>query len=277
MMMSLCLFACGDKDSETETEPEPAPGIENIQVTHHDRTVDAVIYRPNASRFPVVILSHGFNGSKADFDGVARYLLDYGICSIAIQFCGSGASDTSGFPTTGMTLFTEKEDLIAVMDYAKALKWYNGSMFLFGGSQGGMVSAMAGHERAADIKGMVLMFPGFSIPDDWNGSNHYPPANYPTYESIPAVIPWWGVNLGRDFVWTLRGLDIYAEMPSFTKPVLLMHGTSDPIVPYSYSQRASTTYPNAELISYPGEGHGFTPSTMMDVQEQLQFFIEDNT
>ena len=168
-----------------------------------------------------------------------------------------------------MTLFTEQEDLFAVMDYVKELPWFNGELFLFGGSQGGMVSAMAAQARQSEVTGMALLFPGFSIPDDWN-------TRYPDDASVPEAIDWWGVTLGRNFVLTLRDLDIYQGMPQFTAPVLLMHGTNDAIVPYRYSERAAQTYPNAELVTYRGEGHGFTPSTMVDVNERTLNFILDH-
>ena len=267
MLMSLCLFACGEEPQETP--PEPDPGVETVEITHHGRTVEADVYRPDASRFPIVIFSHGYNGSKKDFKESAEFLMDQGIGAITLTFCGSGASDKSGFPTTDMTLFTEQEDLSAVVDYAKSLKWFNGSLYLLGGSQGGMVSAMVGQERQADIKGMILLFPGFCIPDDWN-------SRYPNDDAVPATIDWWGVKLGRNFVLSMRGLDIYEKMDAFTKPVLLMHGTKDDIVPLSYSQRAEETYPNAELVTYEGEGHGFQPMTMRDVEKRLFDFIEEN-
>ena len=167
-----------------------------------------------------------------------------------------------------MTLFTEKEDLIAVMNYAKSLEWFDGNLFLLGGSQGGMVSAMAAEERATDLKGMVLLFPGFCIPDDWN-------TRYPNDNRVPATIPWWGVTLGKNFVLTLRDLDIYENMAAFTQPVLLMHGTNDTTVPIRYSQRAAETYPNAELVTYPSEGHGFTSATMRKVNNKLLDFVQD--
>ena len=250
------------------TAPAPNPGIEEKTLTHHGRTMDFVEYRPDAGRFPVVIFSHGYNGSLNDFDGTARFLSDYGIGSVALTFCGSGANDKSGFPTTQMTLFTERDDLSAMMDYVRAQAWFDGNLFLFGGSQGGMVSAMAAHERPADVAGMVLLFPGFSIPDDWN-------TRYPDDASVPETIDWWGVTLGRDFVLTLRGLNIYEDMATFSAPVLLMHGMNDTIVPYSYSERAAETYPNAELVTYSGEGHGFSPSTMNDVNERTLSFLDN--
>ena len=132
--------------------------------------------------------------------------MDNGIASITFTFCGSGGRDPSGFGTTNMTLFTEKEDLSAMIDYAKQIKGFNGSLYLLGGSQGGMVSAMAAEERATDIKGMALLFPGFCIPDDWSNT-HYPIDRYPTAESIPESIDFWSVKLGRNFVLTMRDVE----------------------------------------------------------------------
>ena len=251
---------------------ELAPGKTAIHVDHHGRTVYGDAYIPEAESFPLVIFSHGYNGYQDDFKEPAAYLMGNGAASITFTFCGSGERDPSGFGTTNMTLFTEKEDLSALIDYAKQIKGFNGSLYLFGGSQGGMVSAMAAEERAADIKGMVLLFPGFSIPDAWNNTQ-YPIDRYPTPESIPESIDFWGVTLGRNFVLTMRGLDIYANMADFRNPVLIMHGTNDAVIPISGSRRAAETYPNAELIAYHGEGHGFTPGAMRDVETKLLSFV----
>ena len=290
--MSLCLASCGEKNEAVEKDDkmEKIDGTENvdeaekaefesgrtaIQVEHHGRTVHGDVFIPEEDSFPLVIFSHGYNGYKDDFRDSANYMMDNGIASITFTFCGSGGRDPSGFGTTNMTLYTEREDLSALIDYAKQIKGFNGSLYLLGGSQGGMVSAMAAEEREADINGMVLLFPAFSIPDNWNNTN-YPIDRYPTPESIPESFDFWGVELGRNFVLTLRDLDIYANMADFQKPVLILHGTNDTIVPISYSQRAAETYPNAELVTYKGEGHGFTPGTMRDMEEKLLDFIDDN-
>lgn len=302
--MSLSLAACGESNGEAEKEhntemtseagntaetentsgTENAAGAENvelkpgrtaIQVEHHGRTVSGDIFIPEEESFPLVIFSHGYNGYKDDFRDSANNMMDNGIASITFTFCGSGGRDTSGFGTTNMTLFTEKEDLTALIDYAKQIKGFNGSLYLLGGSQGGIVSAMAAEEWEADIKGMVLLFPAFNIPDNWTKTN-YPIDRYPTPESIPESFDFWGVKLGRNFVVTMRDFDVYANMADIQKPVLILHGTNDNIVPISYSQRAVKTYPNAELVTYKGEGHGFTPGTMQDVEERLLDFINDN-
>ena len=274
MMLSLCLFACGEKEDEVE-KVELEAGTTAIYVVHHERTVYGDAYIPEAESFPIVILSHGYNGYKDDFKNEAELLMQNGIGAITLTFCGSGGRDPSGFGTKNMTLFTEKEDLIAVMDYAKRIKGFDGSLFLLGGSQGGMISAMAAEDRPNDLKGMILLYPGLSIPDDWNNRN-FPVSQYPTAESIPESIDWWGVTLGRNFVVTLRDLDIYKDMANFTKPVLIMHDPSDGLVPIDCSQRAVNTYPHAELIEYPGKGHGFTPTSIPDAKARMLAFLNDN-
>lgn len=256
-------FSCKD---QTKTPPHPTAERQRVRIEHRGRTIDAVLYRPAREKFPLVIFSHGYNGCRDDFRASAEFLLRRGIGSILFTFCGSGARDTSGFPTTRMTLFTEEQDLLAVTDYAKTLPPFDGNLFLFGCSQGGMVTAMAAAKRQDELCGIALLFPAFCIPDDWN-------KRYPLDASVPAVIDWWGVQLGKDFVLTLRELDVYADMPSFRKPVLLFHGSDDAVVPVAYSDRASKLYPSVCYKTYVGQGHGFDPACMQDVHTRLLDFV----
>lgn len=297
LLTAVGLTACGERapEKEDEQEKQEAPeiqeengeeteqpeqseqselvkGVNAVEVEHHERTVYADVYIPDADEFPLVIFSHGYNGYKDDFKTDARFLMDEGVASITFTFCGSGARDESGFGTTNMTLFTEREDLEALMDYAKTISGFNGELYLFGGSQGGMVSAMAAQSRPDDITGLVLIFPAFSIPDDWN--SRYPKSEYPDAEDMPETIPWWGVDLGRDFAVTARDFDIYENMAEFTKPVMIFHGTADNIVNISYSKRASELYPNCWYKTYAGAGHGFTPALMVEVDDYLLEFIQ---
>ncbi len=265
MMMPFGIFGCAEA---AKPIPDPDPGVENISIEHSGRAIDATVYRPDATHFPVVVFSHGFNGYKDDFRDTAELLMQNGIGSITFTFCGSGTRDTSGMSTTEMTLYTERDDLSAVMDYARAMPWFDGTLVLFGGSQGGMVSAMAAQERMDDVAALMLIFPAFNIPDDWN-------SRYPTEESIPDSANVWGVTLGKNFFLTLRDLNIYTPMPEFTKPVRIFHGTADTIVPIRYSERASTTYPSATLTTLAGEGHGFSAAGMQQVNRALLTLMQE--
>ena len=76
-----------------------------------------------------------------------KYLADAKIASVACTFCGGSTRDESGFPTTQMTLFTEKEDLMAILESMEQRPNINKKqIFLFGASQGGLISAMVAEE-----------------------------------------------------------------------------------------------------------------------------------
>lgn len=233
-----------------------------IQITHHGRTVNAACYQPDKEgRFPFVIYSHGYNGHQTDFDGSANYLAQNGIASVCITFCGGSTRDISGFPTTEMTLFTEKEDLDAVIDEVRSWDCADRqNLYLFGASQGGMVSALSAEEKSADIRALILLFPAFCIADDWN-------ARFRNLEDIPESEELWGMVLGRRFFETIRGFRIRERIGRFPGKVLIMHGTQDSVVSMDYAVWAAGCYPSARLELFEGEGHGFSEEASRRVDE----------
>jgi len=67
------------------------------------------------------------------------------------------------------------------------------------------------------------------------------------------------VPLGRKYFTELRTIDAFAVMPQYTRPVLLLHGDKDPVVPVSDSEKAVEVYPDARLKIIKDTGHGFKP------------------
>ena len=62
-------------------------------------------------------------------------------------------------------------------------------------------------------------------------------------------------------------------LPPIPARSLILHGGKDPIVPLSYSERAVEVLKNAELIVYPGQGHGFMGSQRNHaMQTEAAFF-----
>lgn len=241
-----------------------------IKIPHHGRIIDGTEYRPEGEgRFPIVIFSHGFNGHQSDFGHMTGLLAENGIGSFCFNFCGGGTRDTSGFPTTKMSLVTEKEDLSAVLDEVRSWSWVDtGRIYLFGSSQGGMVSALVAEKRGEQIKSLILQYPAFCIADDWQ-------KRFPKKEDIPNQIHLWDVTLGRAFFEAVRDFGIEEQTGKFDKPVLIMHGTEDAVVPISYSERAVERYPNARLEIFTGEGHGFTPEGDQRAAEMVLAFIRE--
>lgn len=169
-----------------------------------------------------------------------------------------------------MSLFTEKEDLVAVLESVK--KWDRvdkNNIFVLGMSQGGAVSALAADEHAEDIRGLVLVFPAFCIPDDWNKW-------FPTRESIPDRYEFWEVTLGRPYIEAVHGYDIYEHIGKYDREVLIFHGDKDEVVPIRYGLRAAELYPNAKIEVYEGEGHGFSEPYHWRVVEKTYELVMKN-
>ena len=128
--------------------------------------------------------------------------------------------------------YTEKEDLCAVIDEIK--NWDNvdpDNIFLFGASQGGLITGLVADDYVEEIKGILLLFPALCIADDWN-------KKFPTLDSIPEIHDLWGVTLGRIFFETIHGYDVFEHIGKFNKNVLIFHGDQDEVVALKYGEES---------------------------------------
>lgn len=243
--------------------------ISNIK--HHGREIYGVSYRPDGNaKYPMVIFSHGFNGIHEDFDKMSSYLAEKGVGSYCFDFCGGSIRSKSDLKTTEMTLFTEQEDLSAIIESVKQWDWIDKErIFLFGGSMGGLISALVADVYREDIKGLLLLFPALGIADQWNNV-------FPTLESIPDEHELWGVPLGKAFFATILGYDVFEHIGKYDKEVLIFHGDQDDIASIEYGKKASELYPRARIEVFSGEGHGFTEAGNARVTEMTYAFVKAN-
>lgn len=235
----------------------------DITVSHHGRRVVGRAFLPEAGKCPLVIFSHGFNGSGDDFLEPARLLADSGIGAVIYDFCGGSLCSKSDLRSEDMTVFSEKEDLLAVLAAARSWETVDGkNVFLFGASMGGLVTAMAAEEYPEQIRAMALLYPALCVADDWN-------RRFPNADDIPDREELWGMTLGRAFFETLRGFSVFERIGAYPGPVLIFHGDRDEIVPLAYSKSAQKLYRNARLEVFPDEGHGFSPASGEMVWQML--------
>ncbi|MDQ0230303.1 alpha/beta hydrolase family protein [Metabacillus malikii] len=243
----------------------------DMKINHLGRDIFGVSYMPNKmDKCPVVIFSHGYNGTNDDFKMNSEFLASNGIGAFCFDFCGGSVKSKSDLETTEMTIFTEKEDLCAVIHYLR--DWKNvdsDNIFLFGGSQGGLVTALAADENIEKIKGMLLLYPALGIAENWNGK-------FPTLDSIPDTYELWGMTLGRNFFESLHGYSIFEHIGKFNKQVLIFHGDQDEIVPLEYGEKAANLYPHARIEVLAGEGHGFSESGNKIVSQMTYEFVKAN-
>ena len=131
-----------------------------------------------------------------------------------------------------------------------------------GGSPDGANAALAAEERSDRLRGMILYFPAFNIPEDWR-------SRFRSAEEIPETYPFWGLTLGRDFFVSMRDFVPFGHVGGFPGPVLIFQGDQDQIVSLAVAQRAAQRYPQASLTVLPGEGHGFSPASAAQVMETV--------
>ena len=222
-------------------------------------TIEGRLYVPTAPApdgpVPLVVCSHGLLGSVGDLDPVARALAGVGLASYCIAFRNGGpeAGDT-----TRMSIMTEVADLEAVLTAARSAAggWEvvdPQRIVLHGVSQGGAVSTITAARHPQEVAGLALWYPAFSIADDLHQV-------FGSLDEVPETITAGQYSLGRVYAEDIWDYDVYADMPRYTSPVLIVHGTADTTSPISYSERAAQTFPDASLVTIDDAGHGFSGS-----------------
>ena len=171
---------------------------------------------------------------------------------------------------TEMSVRTEEQDLLAVME--KVLKEPEidpDRLFLFGRSQGGLVSAMAAAEKPEMVRGMILFYPAFSIPS--LALEKYPDGN------VPETMQFLNATIGRKYYLDAVSLPVGKIQESYPGPVLIIHGQQDDTVMPQISEEAMEHYRNAELIRLEKAGHGFTGTDFETAAEKAVDFLRRNT
>lgn len=211
----------------------------------------------HTDKYPAIIISHEFLvNASYETDRYAQLLSKWGYATFVFDFCGGSKNSRSQGQSLDMTVFTEVDDLHAVLDYVKSLDTVDSSqIYLMGNSQGGFVSALVASQRPQDVKGLVLFYPALCIPDysrqgDVLGSKFDP-------HHIPESVVVWNMAIGKNYFESVMDLDAYKAISAYQGPVLITHGTSDGTVPYDFSVRAKEAYSNCELVLINGAGHGY--------------------
>ncbi len=248
---------------------DQAVTVVGVTIPCGNRKIYGEVYLPGTEgKCPAVIMSHGYNGSHKDYVEEGMTFASHGFLAIAFDFCGGTVRSKSSGKTTEMTIDSEREDLLAVLDYVKSMEKVDREhIFLMGASQGGFVSALAAAVRPEEISGLAMYYPALCIPDDWTGK-------FLDKNDIPEELELWGNTLGRGFFQSVYGMDVFGTIGAYSGRVLIIHGDQDSVVPLAYSERAKEVYRNAQLVVYPGEDHGFRPDKRTEAIRLVLEFMQ---
>ena len=235
-------------------------------------TIRGHLYRAAEGTLPPVILCHGFGADETSNRVYAEELAKQGYAAYAFDFCGGGRRTKSDGSTAEMTVFTEIKDLRSVMDYVKQQPDIDASrLTLLGCSQGGAVCAMTAKLYPDEIWKLVLFYPALCIPDDARVGKmlfaRFDPKN------LPPILCRFPMKLGACYASSVMEMDIFNEIGGFNGPVMLIHGTKDKVVDISYSNKASTLYPNCTYYVLEKAGHGFRGKRDREAIGALRMFL----
>lgn len=225
-------------------------------------------------KYPLVIICHGFTGNCESLleNTLAKDILANGMAALRFDFNGHGKSEGR---FQDMTVVNEIEDLKNVIAWAQEQPWVE-SISLIGHSQGGVVVSMVAGELGDNvIKSEVLMAPAAVLRDDALRGNtmgtFYDPWNLTSdFIELPGPPDVEPLKLGRNYIETAMNLAIYETARNYTGPTLIVHGTHDRVVPFTYAERYDHELPKSELRLIEGDDHGFSQS-----YEQTCQFIAD--
>ena len=251
-------------------------------------------FRPaEGERFPVAVVSHEFMANRLFTMRYARLLASLGYAAFCYDFSGGCIVGASQGKTTDMTVFTEMEDLKAVIAYARAQPYADPDrLLLMGCSQGGLVTALTAAEPETKAEAIILFYPALSIPDDARKGSMMSARFDP--ENIPETMRCGPMKLGRDYAASVLDLDPFSAISAFHGDVLIVHGNADTLVDISYSRRAYDAYcasaetalqageitviPQIAFHEVDGAGHIFTrPRHNQDAVQAVTAFLADRS
>lgn len=227
--------------------------------------LNTIVEKPQMKKnekLPVIIICHGFGSdcNRPLLKAIASDVVEQGMIAIRFDFNGCGKSDGL---FQNMTVPSEIDDLKCVIDWANHQPWTK-DISLVGHSQGGVVVSMVAGELGADkIKCEALLAAAAVLRDDairgtTQGASYDPYNMTGDYVELPPRMDGQTLKVGRNYINTAMNLPIYETAANYTGPALIIHGTHDQIVPYTYSERYHEKLKDSEIRLISDDNHTFS-------------------
>lgn len=139
-----------------------------VRTGGHTLYGELLLPRGKSGPLPTVICCAGF-GTSFRFckKTIGMCLAMSGFAAYCFDFYGGREGSKSGGSMLEMSIFTERDDLSAVIEHIKTLDVVDQeNLFLLGESQGGCVAGITAPRHRGDVRAMVQYYPAYCIPDD---------------------------------------------------------------------------------------------------------------
>lgn len=273
----------GVKELETYTQVLGRNGAENrpvVPFTFQGRALrDAEMIR-DQGRFPLVILSHGYVGSRFLFTYLAENLASKGYVVVAIDHTDSTYKDAGNFTST---LVNRPSDQLFVLDEMERLSTGTDTHFFSGlvdtakvgligysmGGYGGLNTCGAGFSQNA-IAFFKSMTGGSDALDKRSmDSETYKNSKDPDRITAFVALAPWGMANG---VWDSEGL------AGLKTPTLFVAGSEDDISGYEKGIKAiyeGAVNSNRYLLTYINARHNVAPNPPVEATMQEGLHIDE--
>jgi hypothetical protein len=200
---------------------------------------------PHSDSRAVIVMFHGYHGSKSELLPEAKAFHDFGCALLLVDFRGSGGSTGN---TTTLGHF-EAADVASTTELARQLAG-DKPIVLYGGSMGAVAILRAIAREAVRPSGIVIECPFDRLLT--TVENRFTAMNLPSFPCAELLVFWGGIQLGMNGF--AHNPSAYAA--SVRCPALLMHGAEDKRVNVAevkaiYAGLAG----QKQLEIFPGVGH----------------------
>lgn len=243
----------------------------------------ATLTRPAGDPAPVVLMLHGFTGSRDELvipstgQGIFRHtaarLAQQGFASLRIDFRGSGES-TADFTYEQTTFEGQITDALAAVDYLNGLDTVDGGdIYLIGWSQGGLVaSAVAG--RSDQLDAVALWQAVGDVDGTYGGilgaETLARGKAAAADETLTATLPWGAeIQLNGAFFDGIETIDPMAEIASYDGPLFITQGMTDTTVLPQSAAAFIDAHDGAEQMWTAEMDHVFNAFATTDTLDQM--------
>ncbi|UDM79872.1 alpha/beta hydrolase family protein [Vagococcus fluvialis] len=250
----------------TEVAVEKKESIQLVEekvVSERKTEIPASIVLPvdTSKEVPLVVLAHGFMGSRDEAGGfteVSEKLAENGIASIRIDFPGCNESTE---PTTAYSMKNNTDDVMSAINYMKEnYKINSDKIGMLGYSMGGRITSLVSKEIELDT--IVLWAP--LISKTWEGTLEGELLNNKLTEATKSgesTIEFFGndISISLDLLQDLNNDQSLLNISEYKGNALLITGGKDNVVLPSVTDNVADKLgqvANFETITLDNVGHG---------------------
>ncbi|MEM2925030.1 MAG: alpha/beta fold hydrolase [Methanocellales archaeon] len=214
---------------------------------------------------PCIILLHGLESSKdsGKWPILANKLCSEGYACLRFNFrgCGEGMEKSEG-EFEEVTLTGRVKDYLAALQFLQANDKVDINRFgAIGSSFGGMTAIAA---QAKEVRALVTMGTPYKIP---RFQEPQIPKKIGEYYVLPS-----GRRFKENFYEDLKKYDLLVAIKK-SPPILILHGSSDEIVPIEHAQKLYEAAPQPKkLVVVEGADHVFSKHLNEALDLSLEWF-----